>query len=146
MKRPLRALAAAGLLAAGSIVAVALGGTASADTQICEQFGSTTIQGRYVVQNNRWGTSASSASTSPTPASRSPRQTASAPPTARRCRTRRSSSAATTPTARPAPTCRCRSARSAARPAASRYNYVSGATYNAVVRHLARPDAQAPTA
>ncbi|MDO3700885.1 cellulose binding domain-containing protein [Micromonospora sp. C28SCA-DRY-2] len=58
MKRPLRALAAAGLLAAGSIVAVALGGTASADTQICEQYGSTTIQGRYVVQNNRWGTTA----------------------------------------------------------------------------------------
>ncbi|MET7965526.1 cellulose binding domain-containing protein [Micromonospora sp. NPDC005305] len=58
MKRPLRALAAAGLLAAGSIVAVALGGTASADTQICEQYGSTTIGGKYVVQNNRWGTSA----------------------------------------------------------------------------------------
>jgi hypothetical protein len=31
---------------------------AHADTQICDQFGSTTIQGRYVVQNNRWGTSA----------------------------------------------------------------------------------------
>ncbi|MFF5187439.1 cellulose binding domain-containing protein [Streptomyces sp. NPDC000345] len=30
---------------------------AQADTTICEQFGSTTIQGRYVVQNNRWGTS-----------------------------------------------------------------------------------------
>ncbi|MDT7846689.1 GH12 family glycosyl hydrolase domain-containing protein [Streptomyces justiciae] len=29
-----------------------------ADTTICEEFGSTTIQGRYVVQNNRWGTSA----------------------------------------------------------------------------------------
>ncbi|MCM0675588.1 cellulose binding domain-containing protein [Micromonospora phytophila] len=58
MRRPLRAIAAAGLLAAGSIVAVALGGTASADTQICEQFGSTTIQNRYVVQNNRWGTTA----------------------------------------------------------------------------------------
>ncbi|MFG1673006.1 cellulose binding domain-containing protein [Micromonospora sp. NPDC049282] len=58
MKRSLRALAAAGLLAAGSIVAVALGGTASADTQICEQYGSTTIGGKYVVQNNRWGTSA----------------------------------------------------------------------------------------
>jgi len=26
--------------------------------QICEQYGSTTIQGRYVVQNNRWGTTA----------------------------------------------------------------------------------------
>ncbi|AYN39063.1 glycosyl hydrolase family 5 [Streptomyces dangxiongensis] len=30
---------------------------AHADTAICEAFGSTTIQGRYVVQNNRWGTS-----------------------------------------------------------------------------------------
>jgi cellulase/cellobiase CelA1 len=30
---------------------------AQADTAICEPFGSTTIQGRYVVQNNRWGTS-----------------------------------------------------------------------------------------
>ncbi|MGK5442003.1 GH12 family glycosyl hydrolase domain-containing protein [Micromonospora sp. URMC 105] len=56
MKRPLRAIAAAGLLAAGSLVAVAFGGTASADTQICEQYGSTVI--RYVVQNNRWGTTA----------------------------------------------------------------------------------------
>ncbi|MET8082901.1 cellulose binding domain-containing protein [Micromonospora sp. NPDC005237] len=58
MKRQLRALAAAGLLVASSLVAVALGGSASADTQICEQYGSTVIQGRYVVQNNRWGTSA----------------------------------------------------------------------------------------
>ncbi|MFF5177710.1 cellulose binding domain-containing protein [Micromonospora sp. NPDC000316] len=58
MKRQLRALAAAGLLLTSSLVAVALGGTASADTQICEQYGSTTIQGRYVVQNNRWGTTA----------------------------------------------------------------------------------------
>ncbi|WP_053849448.1 cellulose binding domain-containing protein [Streptomyces sp. NRRL B-24085] len=31
---------------------------AQADTTICETYGSTTIQGRYVVQNNRWGTSA----------------------------------------------------------------------------------------
>ena len=29
---------------------------AQADTTICQPFGSTTIQGRYVVQNNRWGT------------------------------------------------------------------------------------------
>jgi cellulase/cellobiase CelA1 len=58
MKRQLRALAAAGLLVASSLVAVALGGNASADTQICEQYGSTVIGGRYVVQNNRWGTSA----------------------------------------------------------------------------------------
>ncbi|MET8250623.1 cellulose binding domain-containing protein [Micromonospora sp. NPDC005197] len=58
MKRQLRVLAAAGLLVASSLVAVALSGSASADTQICEQYGSTVIQGRYVVQNNRWGTSA----------------------------------------------------------------------------------------
>ncbi|GGT09011.1 GH12 family glycosyl hydrolase domain-containing protein [Streptomyces griseoviridis] len=30
----------------------------AADTTICEQYGSTTIQNRYVVQNNRWGSSA----------------------------------------------------------------------------------------
>ncbi|MEU5314106.1 cellulose binding domain-containing protein [Streptomyces sp. NPDC021562] len=45
-----------------SLVALAAMITAApashADTTICEQFGSTTIQGRYVVQNNRWGTSA----------------------------------------------------------------------------------------
>ncbi|MEU8184820.1 cellulose binding domain-containing protein [Micromonospora sp. NPDC049044] len=58
MKRQLRALAAAGVLLAGSLVAVAFGGSASADTLICEQYGSTVIQGRYVVQNNRWGTTA----------------------------------------------------------------------------------------
>ncbi|MEU8300956.1 cellulose binding domain-containing protein [Micromonospora sp. NPDC048909] len=58
MKRRLRALVAAGLLVSGSIVAVALGGNASADTQICEQYGSTVIGNRYVVQNNRWGTTA----------------------------------------------------------------------------------------
>jgi hypothetical protein len=31
---------------------------AQADTTVCEQFGSTVVQGRYVVQNNRWGTNA----------------------------------------------------------------------------------------
>ncbi|WP_443046799.1 GH12 family glycosyl hydrolase domain-containing protein [Streptomyces sp. NBC_00247] len=31
---------------------------AQATGQICEQYGSTTVQGRYTVQNNRWGTSA----------------------------------------------------------------------------------------
>ncbi|MDG9675233.1 cellulose binding domain-containing protein [Micromonospora sp. DH14] len=58
MKRQLRALAVAGVLVASSLVAVTFGGSASADTLICEQYGSTTIQGRYVVQNNRWGTTA----------------------------------------------------------------------------------------
>jgi chitodextrinase len=58
MKRPLRALAAAAVFAAAGIAAITVSGPAQADTQICEQFGTTTIQGRYVVQNNRWGTSA----------------------------------------------------------------------------------------
>ncbi|TDC68207.1 hypothetical protein E1283_27735 [Streptomyces hainanensis] len=31
---------------------------AQADVQICDQYGTTTIQGRYTVQNNRWGTGA----------------------------------------------------------------------------------------
>ncbi|WP_416900886.1 GH12 family glycosyl hydrolase domain-containing protein [Micromonospora echinospora] len=58
MIRILRAAVAAGVLAVGAITGVALGGSASADTQICEQYGTTVIQNRYVVQNNRWGTSA----------------------------------------------------------------------------------------
>jgi hypothetical protein len=58
MKRPLRAIAAAAVMVAAGVVAVITSAPAHADVQICEQFGSTTIQGRYVVQNNRWGTSA----------------------------------------------------------------------------------------
>ena len=58
MRRALRALAAAGLLAAASLTAFVVAGPAQADTQICDQYGSTTIGGRYVVMNNRWGTSA----------------------------------------------------------------------------------------
>ncbi|MGC9669891.1 GH12 family glycosyl hydrolase domain-containing protein [Planosporangium sp. 12N6] len=57
MKRLLRALGAAGLLLAGSAVAVSMAGQANADTQICEQYGSTVIQNRYVVMNNLWGAS-----------------------------------------------------------------------------------------
>ncbi|WP_330276195.1 glycoside hydrolase [Lentzea sp. NBC_00516] len=49
-------MAAAGLLVASTFVATAA--PAHADVRICDQYGSTTIQGRYVVQNNRWGTSA----------------------------------------------------------------------------------------
>ncbi|MFB7075797.1 glycosyl hydrolase family 5, partial [Streptomyces sp. NPDC056290] len=47
------------LLTAFAVVAALVTATApaQADTTVCEQFGSTTIQGRYVVQNNRWGTS-----------------------------------------------------------------------------------------
>jgi cellulase/cellobiase CelA1 len=46
------------VLAAAAIATAIVTSPAHADTQICDQFGSTTIQGRYVVQNNRWGTSA----------------------------------------------------------------------------------------
>lgn len=58
MRRGIRAILAAGLLAAGSLATFAVAGPASADTQICDQFGTTTVGGRYVVMNNRWGTSA----------------------------------------------------------------------------------------
>ncbi len=58
MRRVIRAAAAAGVLAAAAVVTTIATTPAQADTQICDQFGSTTIQGRYVVQNNRWGTSA----------------------------------------------------------------------------------------
>ncbi|MFH9174885.1 GH12 family glycosyl hydrolase domain-containing protein [Streptomyces albogriseolus] len=55
----LRAVSAA-LLTTLAALAALLTATApaQADTTICEQYGSTVIQGRYVVQNNRWGTSA----------------------------------------------------------------------------------------
>ncbi|USX53922.1 glycoside hydrolase [Lentzea sp. HUAS12] len=56
MRKTFRAAVAAGLLVASTFVATA--GPAHADVTICDQYGSTTIQGRYVVQNNRWGTSA----------------------------------------------------------------------------------------
>ncbi|MFV2084316.1 GH12 family glycosyl hydrolase domain-containing protein [Micromonospora sp. LOL_021] len=58
MRRPIRAAAAAILLLTGGLVTVVAATPAQADTLICEQYGSTTIQGRYVVQNNRWGTTA----------------------------------------------------------------------------------------
>jgi hypothetical protein len=58
MRRVIRAVTAAALLAAGSITSFVVTGPAQADTQICDQYGSTTIGGRYTVMNNRWGTSA----------------------------------------------------------------------------------------
>jgi hypothetical protein len=58
MSHRARNLALAVLVAIGSTaIALVTATTASADTQICEQFGSTTIGGKYVVQNNRWGSS-----------------------------------------------------------------------------------------
>ncbi|GIF09757.1 GH12 family glycosyl hydrolase domain-containing protein [Actinoplanes siamensis] len=53
-----RALLALGLLATTGVTGLALAQPAQADTQICEQYGSTTVGGRYTVMNNRWGTSA----------------------------------------------------------------------------------------
>jgi hypothetical protein len=53
-----RALVAAGLAAAAVVTAFVVAGPAAADTVICEQYGTTTIGGRYLVMNNRWGTSA----------------------------------------------------------------------------------------
>ncbi|BCJ54996.1 glycosyl hydrolase family 5 [Actinoplanes sp. NBRC 14428] len=58
MRGAIRAVVAATLLAAAGLTTFVLAGPARADTQICEQYGSTTIGGRYVVMNNRWGTSA----------------------------------------------------------------------------------------
>ncbi|CAL9665641.1 hypothetical protein SUDANB176_07207 [Streptomyces sp. enrichment culture] len=57
--RAVRGLFATLLTALATVAAlVTATAPAQADTTICEQYGSTTIQGRYVVQNNRWGTSA----------------------------------------------------------------------------------------
>ncbi|MFF1297442.1 MULTISPECIES: cellulose binding domain-containing protein [unclassified Streptomyces] len=57
--RPARGLFAALLLALATLAALLVAApSAQADTTICEQYGSAVIQGRYVVQNNRWGTSA----------------------------------------------------------------------------------------
>ncbi len=58
MRRALRALAAVSLAAAAAVTGFSVAGPAAADTQICDQYGSTTIGNRYVVMNNRWGTSA----------------------------------------------------------------------------------------
>ncbi|MCZ9348044.1 glycosyl hydrolase family 5, partial [Streptomyces sp. TRM76130] len=49
------------LLVALSLLAALATTTApakAADTMICEQYGTATVQDRYVVQNNRWGSSA----------------------------------------------------------------------------------------
>ncbi|MEV6595515.1 cellulose binding domain-containing protein [Actinoplanes sp. NPDC051346] len=58
MRRAIRALAAAVLFVAVGLTTFTFAGSAHADTQICEQFGSTTVGGRYVVMNNRWGSAA----------------------------------------------------------------------------------------
>jgi chitodextrinase len=58
MNRRLVAIATSVTLGIGGAVAgVVLAGPALAAPVICEQYGSTTVQNRYVVMNNRWGAS-----------------------------------------------------------------------------------------
>ncbi|HWU06931.1 MAG TPA: cellulose binding domain-containing protein [Streptomyces sp.] len=63
MKNPIRFLRSIRTRAAASCVALAscaalatAAAPVHADTLLCEQYGSAVVQGRYVVQNNRWGT------------------------------------------------------------------------------------------
>ena len=58
--RPPRGALVAFFLALVAVVATLMGTApdARADTLLCEQYGTATVQGRYVVQNNRWGTAA----------------------------------------------------------------------------------------
>ena len=58
-RRRMRLLTLAAVLSVTGVASiVATVGVASADTTLCDQYASTTVGGRYVVQNNRWGTSA----------------------------------------------------------------------------------------
>jgi len=58
MRRLSSTVAAALLALAGGFAVAATASAAHADSQICTQYGSTTIQGgRYIVQNNVWGDS-----------------------------------------------------------------------------------------
>ncbi|MFE2018919.1 cellulose binding domain-containing protein [Streptomyces sp. NPDC059499] len=55
--RSARSAVTALLVALASLAALgAVATPAHADTLICDQYGTAVIQGRYVVQNNRWGT------------------------------------------------------------------------------------------
>ncbi|KAF4408346.1 hypothetical protein CRI70_04180 [Streptomyces sp. Ru87] len=59
MKLHLRSAGFAILAVLGSLAAfVVTSGNAQADELICDQYGTTTVQGKYVAQNNRWGTTA----------------------------------------------------------------------------------------
>jgi chitodextrinase len=58
IRSTLRALAATGLVLASSITAVVAAAPAASAEVICDQYASRPIQnGRYIVQNNRWGAS-----------------------------------------------------------------------------------------
>lgn len=57
MKPRIRSAAVALMVAIGSLAAVIMATqTSQAQEQICEKYGTTVIQGRYIVQNNAWGT------------------------------------------------------------------------------------------
>ncbi|MBG0563783.1 GH12 family glycosyl hydrolase domain-containing protein [Actinoplanes aureus] len=55
MRRAFRSLTAAALFAVAGVTGFVVAQPAQADTLICEQYGATTIGGRYVAMNNRWG-------------------------------------------------------------------------------------------
>ncbi|WP_328475343.1 cellulose binding domain-containing protein [Actinoplanes sp. NBC_00393] len=55
MRKAFRSLIAATVFAVAAVTAFVVAPPAQADTLICEQYGATTIGGRYVVMNNRWG-------------------------------------------------------------------------------------------
>lgn len=57
MRPSFRALAAVVLIVAGTTLTVAVTQDAQADTTICDPVGSTVVSNRYVVMNNRWGSS-----------------------------------------------------------------------------------------
>jgi hypothetical protein len=102
--RARRLLATLAVLAAtASAVVATTAGPAQADTTLCDQYATTTIQsGAYIVQNNRWGTGStqciSVSSTGfrvtqqdgvnprPTPRSTGAATTATAPPASARSR------------------------------------------------------------
>ncbi len=59
MKLRIRSATTALLVTLGSLAGLAITApSAAADPVICDQYGTSTVQGQYVVQNNRWGTSA----------------------------------------------------------------------------------------
>ncbi|GIF15209.1 GH12 family glycosyl hydrolase domain-containing protein [Actinoplanes teichomyceticus] len=55
MRRTLRSLTVAAAVVLTALTTLVVTQPAQADTRICEQYGATTIGGRYVVMNNRWG-------------------------------------------------------------------------------------------
>ncbi|MEV6304281.1 cellulose binding domain-containing protein [Actinoplanes sp. NPDC051861] len=55
MRRAFRSLLAVALFGATALTGFVLAQPAQADTLICEQYGATTIGGRYIAMNNRWG-------------------------------------------------------------------------------------------